>query len=113
MSSGERIWTRTPWSVTSWVRVAARVRYLFLQERIRPYLGIQLSSLVLITRPEVQYFFGPGAMGGVDFYFTDFLSLGVRQRRPPGEKPMARPPASPMLGALVPGLPVASRLSSP
>ena len=54
------------------------IRYLFLQERVRPYAGVQLSALVLITKPELHYFFGPGAMAGVDFYLTDFLSLGVR-----------------------------------
>ena len=54
------------------------VRYLFLEEHIRPYVGIQLSGLVLFTQPLVDYYFGPGATVGTDFFVTDFLSIGVR-----------------------------------
>jgi outer membrane protein len=54
------------------------VRYLFLEERIRPYVGLQISTQVLFTQPLVDYYFGPGATVGCDFFVTDFLSLGVR-----------------------------------
>ena len=53
-------------------------RYLFLQEQIRPWIGLQLSTLVLFTQPLVTYYFGPGATLGTDFFVTDFLSIGVR-----------------------------------
>lgn len=54
------------------------VRYLFLEERIRPYVGLQISGLVLFTQPLVNYFFGPGATAGADFFVSDFLSVGIR-----------------------------------
>lgn len=54
------------------------VRYLILEEQIRPYVGIQVSTLVLFTQPLVNYYFGPGATAGCDFFLTDFLSIGLR-----------------------------------
>ena len=54
------------------------VRYFFLEEHIRPYVGLQLSGLVLLTVPLVDYYVGPGATAGIDFHVTDFLSIGVR-----------------------------------
>src|SRR4051812_28347235 len=37
------------------------VRYLFLEEHVRPYVGLQLSGLVLFTQPDPNVSFGPGA----------------------------------------------------
>ncbi len=54
------------------------VRYLFLEEQIRPYVGLHLSALVLFTQPLVNGFAGLGATVGTDFFVTDFLAIGVR-----------------------------------
>ena len=54
------------------------VRYFFLEERVRPYVGVQVSGLVLFTVPLVDYYLGPGATAGADFFLTNFLSIGVR-----------------------------------
>jgi outer membrane protein len=54
------------------------VRYLFLEESIRPYLGTDISYLH-VFKPQVaaQYAgFGPNA--GVDFFVADSISLGLR-----------------------------------
>jgi len=37
------------------------VRYFFLEATLRPWAGIQLSGLVLVTKPEVTWFVGPGS----------------------------------------------------
>ncbi len=54
------------------------IRYLFLEESIRPYVGIQFSGLVFLTQPKVDYYVGPGATVGLDFFVTDWLSIGAR-----------------------------------
>lgn len=54
------------------------VRYLLSEQQVRPYLGVHLSALVLITKPEIQYFFGPGATAGLDWFFADAFSIGAR-----------------------------------
>ncbi len=53
------------------------VRYLFLEESIRPYVGLHLSVLILGTQP-VLGAPGVGANVGCDFFVTDSVSLGVR-----------------------------------
>ncbi len=54
------------------------VRYFFLEETLRPWVGIQLSGLVLVTKPDVTWFVGPGASAGVDYFFTDSIAAGLR-----------------------------------
>ncbi len=54
------------------------VRYFFLEATLRPWAGIQLSGLVLVTKPEVTWFVGPGVSAGVDYFFTDSVAAGVR-----------------------------------
>ena len=53
------------------------VRYLFLQETIRPYAGLELAGVVLLTNPTV-IFAGPGASAGIDWFVADTISLGAR-----------------------------------
>lgn len=54
------------------------VRYLFLEEAIRPYVMLHLAGLYLF-RPEAPNFFtGPGAGLGVDFFVADSVSIGLR-----------------------------------
>ena len=53
------------------------VRYLFLEETIRPYVGLHLSVLILGTKP-VLGAPGVGANVGCDFFVSDSVSLGVR-----------------------------------
>ncbi len=53
-------------------------RYLFLQESIRPFVGLELASFVLITAPDPKVFFGPGASAGLDWFVSDTISVGAR-----------------------------------
>ena len=52
-------------------------RYLFLQESIRPYVGIELAGFVLITVPDPKIFIGPGLSGGVQWFVADSISIGA------------------------------------
>ena len=54
------------------------VRYLFLEETIRPYVGLELAGFVLITKPEVGVLVGPGVCAGLDFFVADTVSIGAR-----------------------------------
>ena len=36
------------------------VRYLFLEGMVRPWVGLQLGGVVLVTQPEVTWFLGAG-----------------------------------------------------
>ena len=45
----------------------AGVRYLFMEESVRPYAALHLSVLVLFTQPAALAFVGPGATFGVRF----------------------------------------------
>ena len=61
------------------------LRYLFLEESIRPYVDLYVAVLG-IGRPDQReatsqppkFFLGPGAGGGVDFFITDSISAGPR-----------------------------------
>lgn len=53
------------------------VRYLFLEENIRPWLGVYLTGLVVLGATTVVLV-GPGAAGGLDFFVTDSASIGIR-----------------------------------
>jgi len=53
------------------------VRYLFLEETIRPYIGLHLAVLILGTKT-VTGAPGVGANVGCDFFVNDSVSLGVR-----------------------------------
>jgi outer membrane protein len=54
-------------------------RYLFSEETIRPWVGLQLSGLFVVRDPNpVMFYAGPGAAVGVDFFVSDTFSLGPR-----------------------------------
>jgi outer membrane protein len=58
------------------------VRYLFLEESIRPYVDIHLAGLYFIRDSMAtglnNFFGGPGASLGVDFFVGESISLGAR-----------------------------------
>ncbi|MBK7858897.1 MAG: hypothetical protein IPJ65_09820 [Archangiaceae bacterium] len=58
-------------------------RYLFLQEQLRPWVGLELAVLY-VDRPsdstgsQQQAFAGPGASVGLEYFVTNEISLGAR-----------------------------------
>ncbi len=56
----------------------AGVRYLFLEESIRPYVGIQIAVIALARQPTVDVYPGAGIQAGIDFFVADSISLGAR-----------------------------------
>lgn len=54
------------------------VRYLFLDGLVRPWVALQLSGLVLLTKPEALWFLGPGTTVGIDWVLSDSWSIGAR-----------------------------------
>lgn len=54
------------------------IRYLILEETVRPYVGSDISYL-LVFRPESLYqYVGIGPNAGLDVFVTDSVSLGAR-----------------------------------
>lgn len=53
------------------------VRYLFMEETLRPYAGLEIAGFVLITKTTVV-FVGPGVVVGVDYFVADTVSIGAR-----------------------------------
>lgn len=53
------------------------LRYLFLEESIRPYVMLHIAALYM-ARDQRQGYAGPGAGVGVDFFIAESVSLGVR-----------------------------------
>lgn len=53
-------------------------RYLFLEEWVRPYIGLSLANLDIFRTTGTEVFFGPGPELGVDFMVSDGVSLGLR-----------------------------------
>ena len=66
------------------------VRYLFSEERLRPYLGLDLVYLRAFGLPTADLsptdanthlgFIGLGASAGADYFLNDQISVGVRGR---------------------------------
>jgi outer membrane protein len=56
------------------------VRYLFLEESIRPYVGVHLAGMGFPSDRRVgpAGFGGLGASLGVDFFASDSISIGLR-----------------------------------
>ena len=54
------------------------IRYLFLEESIRPYLGADLSYLHIFKPQGDSNFVGVGPNAGVDFFVSDSISIGAR-----------------------------------
>ncbi len=53
------------------------VRYLFSEETIRPYVGVEIAGFALLTTTTVV-FVGPGVVAGIDFFLADTVSVGAR-----------------------------------
>ena len=53
------------------------VRYLFLEENVRPWLGLYLTGLVVFRNP-TTVLVGPGAALGLDYFINDSTSIGIR-----------------------------------
>jgi outer membrane protein len=53
-------------------------RYLFHEDTLRPWVGLQLSSSVLITTPQVSWYLGGGPSAGLDWVVSDSILLGAR-----------------------------------
>jgi outer membrane protein len=59
------------------------LKYMFLEESIRPYVTLHLAGLYFIRDAASvmglpNFFIGPGAGVGVDFFVGESVSLGVR-----------------------------------
>ena len=54
------------------------IRYLFLEESIRPYLGADLSYLHVFKPQGDSNFFGVGPNAGIEVFVSDSISLGAR-----------------------------------
>ncbi|QRO00428.1 outer membrane beta-barrel protein [Archangium violaceum] len=54
------------------------IRYLILEESIRPYVGADLSYLHVFKDQGESNFVGIGPNAGVEFFVTDSVSLGAR-----------------------------------
>ena len=54
------------------------VRYLFVEGSLRPWVGLQVGGVVLITQPAPRWFLGTGATLGLDWVLTESWSVGAR-----------------------------------
>jgi outer membrane protein len=60
------------------------VRYLFLEESIRPYVSLHLAGLYFIRDEKLNagrlnnFYAGPGVALGCDFFVGESISLGLR-----------------------------------
>lgn len=54
------------------------VRYLFMEERIRPYVGADINYLFVFKPANTVQLVGVGPNAGLDLFLTDSVSLGVR-----------------------------------
>ncbi|MFY1831102.1 outer membrane beta-barrel protein [Myxococcus fulvus] len=53
------------------------IRYLLMEESIRPYLGSDISYLI-VFKESMSNFVGIGPNAGVDFFMSDSVSVGLR-----------------------------------
>jgi outer membrane protein len=58
------------------------IKYMFLEESIRPYVTLHLAGLYFIRDAAAtmlnNFYIGPGVSVGVDFFVGESISLGVR-----------------------------------
>ena len=59
------------------------LKYMFLEESIRPYVTLHLAGLYFVRDAQTQtqltnFFMGPGIGAGLDFFVAESVSLGVR-----------------------------------
>lgn len=53
------------------------VRYLFSEETLRPYVGLEAAAFVLLAQTTVVLG-GGGVIAGVDYFVADTVSIGAR-----------------------------------
>lgn len=53
-------------------------RYLFLEEDIRPWAGLEVAFLYIFRSELQSAFFGLGPAVGLDYFVTDTVSIGAR-----------------------------------
>ncbi|CAM3848951.1 hypothetical protein G4177_23245 [Corallococcus sp. ZKHCc1 1396] len=53
------------------------IRYLLMEETLRPYVGTDVSYLI-VFKDSISNFVGIGPNVGLDYFVTDTVSLGVR-----------------------------------
>lgn len=53
-------------------------RYLFSEESLRPWLGIEVAGAGVLTQPSAFGFGGPGVAAGLDYFVADTISIGAR-----------------------------------
>lgn len=54
------------------------VRYLFLQEAVRPYVQLHLAGFNVFRDTSPTFYGGPGGGVGVDLFVSDSVALGAR-----------------------------------
>ncbi|HZH02323.1 MAG TPA: hypothetical protein VEY30_00985, partial [Myxococcaceae bacterium] len=54
------------------------LRYLFSEEGLRPYAGLDLSFLLTFREVGIRSYFGLGPNIGLDYFLSDTFSIGVR-----------------------------------
>lgn len=55
------------------------VRYLFLEEHLRPFVGAHLASVVIVPfSTDPIPLAGIGALAGVEYFVTDTIAIGAR-----------------------------------
>lgn len=54
------------------------IRYLILEESLRPYVGADLSYLHVFKPQANSSYFGLGPNAGVEYFVSDSISLGAR-----------------------------------
>ena len=54
------------------------MRYLFLEESIRPHVGADLSHLIVFKEPTTPQYVGVDPNAGIDFFVSESISVGAR-----------------------------------
>ncbi len=54
------------------------IRYLFLEETVRPYVGADLSYLFVFKADTTPQYVGLGPNAGVEFFVSESVALGAR-----------------------------------
>jgi outer membrane protein len=54
------------------------MRYLFMEESIRPYLGADVSYLLVFKATTTPQYVGLGPNAGIDFFVSESISVGAR-----------------------------------
>ncbi|MGQ0506407.1 MAG: hypothetical protein ACT4TC_13935 [Myxococcaceae bacterium] len=69
---------RTTGTLTWGLEVGPGIRYLFMEEEFRPYLGLDMSGRYIDGITTSNLFFGVGPSGGFEYFVSDQISIGLR-----------------------------------